>query len=216
MATASNKLPALPIPDRTNLVTLPAVAKPPRTNIKWLKWALLAGIAAALAVVGLEWRAHVQTAIHYETVPVERGSIQANVTATGTLNAVVDVLVSSQVSGNIKALYADWNTKVKKGQLVALIDPEIFQSQVDQAQATYRSAHSATVTAQAQSKSRLRTRVRPSPTRKMPKPSRLRTPQTQRTRKRNCLERKSCCKTKSWISRTTIAPRPPTPPPRLR
>ncbi len=87
---------------------------------------------------------------YYETVPVERGSIQANVTATGTLNAVVDVLVSSQVSGNIKALYADWNTKVKKGQLVALIDPEIFPAQVDQATATYRSAHSASITAQAQ------------------------------------------------------------------
>ena len=150
MATASNKLPALPIGDRTNLVTLPVVPKPARTNVKWLKWALLVGIAAALALTGFEWRAHVQTAIHYETVSVERGLIQANVTATGTLNAVVDVLISSQVSGNIKALYADWNTKVKKGQLVALIDPEIFQSQVDQAQATYRSAHAATVTAQAQ------------------------------------------------------------------
>jgi HlyD family secretion protein len=81
---------------------------------------------------------------------VERGPIQAKVTATGNLNAVVDVLVSSQVSGNIKALYADWNSKVKKGQLVALIDPEIFQAQVDQANATFRSAHSASITAQAQ------------------------------------------------------------------
>jgi HlyD family secretion protein len=62
----------------------------------------------------------------------------------------VDVLVSSQVSGNIRALYADWNSKVNKGQLVALIDPEIFQSQVDQASATLRSAHAATITAQAQ------------------------------------------------------------------
>ena len=71
------------------------------------------------------------------------GTIQASVTATGTLNAVVDVLVGSQVSGNIKALYADWNTKVTKGQLVALIDPEIFQAQVDQARATLGAAHSA-------------------------------------------------------------------------
>jgi len=96
------------------------------------------------------WRAHLQNAITYETVPVERGSIQARVTATGNLNAVVDVLVSSQVSGNIEALYADWNSKVKKGQLVALIDPEIFQAQVDQASATSRSAHAAALTAQAQ------------------------------------------------------------------
>jgi HlyD family secretion protein len=72
------------------------------------------------------------------------------VTATGTLNAVVDVLVSSQVSGNIQALYADWNSKVKKGQLVALIDPEILQAQVNQASATLQSAHAAVLTAQAQ------------------------------------------------------------------
>jgi HlyD family secretion protein len=109
-----------------------------------------AGLALAFALAGLIWRAHMQNAIGYETVPVERGPIQARVTATGNLNAVVDVLVSSQVSGNIKALYADWNTKVKKGQLVALIDPEIFQAQVDQASATLRSAHSASIAAQAQ------------------------------------------------------------------
>jgi HlyD family secretion protein len=60
------------------------------------------------------------------------------------------VLVSSQVSGNIKALYADWNSKVKKGQLIGLIDPQIFQAQVDQANASFRSAHAATITAQAQ------------------------------------------------------------------
>jgi HlyD family secretion protein len=104
----------------------------------------------ALAVGDMLWRAHLKNAITYETVPVEQGPIQAAVTATGTLNAVVDVLVSSQVSGNIKALYADWNSKVKKGQLVALIDPEIFQSQVDQASATFRAMHGATITAQAE------------------------------------------------------------------
>jgi len=106
--------------------------------------------ALALTAAALLWRAHQNAAINYETVPVERGPIQAKITATGNLNAVVDVLVSSQVSGNIKALYADWNSKVKKGQLVALIDPEILQAQVDQASATVRSAHAAVVTAHAQ------------------------------------------------------------------
>ena len=117
---------------------------------KWLTWGAAAAVAVVLVVAAAIWRAHLQNAISYETVPVERGPIQARVTATGNLNAVVDVLVSSQVSGNIKALYADWNSKVKKGQLVALIDPEIFQAQVDQAIATFRSAHSASITAQAQ------------------------------------------------------------------
>jgi HlyD family secretion protein len=60
------------------------------------------------------------------------------------------VQVGSQVSGNIKALYADFNTKVTKGQLVAQIDPQVFQTQVDQAQAALGSVHSAVITAGAQ------------------------------------------------------------------
>jgi HlyD family secretion protein len=115
-----------------------------------MRWGVTVGLALGLVLVGVIWRAHLRNAISYETVSVERGAVQAKVTATGNLNAVVDVLVSSQVSGNIKALYADWNSKVKKGQLVALIDPEIFQAQVDQASATFRSAHAATITAEAQ------------------------------------------------------------------
>ena len=58
--------------------------------------------------------------------------------------------MGSQVSGNIKALYAVFSTKVAKGQLVALIDPQMFQTQVDQAQAAVTSLHSAVITAEAQ------------------------------------------------------------------
>ncbi len=117
---------------------------------KRAKWALALGLVLVAAVAVELWRIHSQNAIGYETVPVDRGPIQASVTATGTLNAVVDVQVGSQVSGNIKALYADYNTKVTKGQLVALIDPETFQAQVDQAQAALGSVHSAVLTAGAQ------------------------------------------------------------------
>ena len=148
MSTITGQIGAERVPSRPTLVPLPPAEK--RVRPKWFKWVLLPLLVVFLAAGGLLWRAHVQNAIHYETVPVEHGSIQASVTATGSLNAVKDVLVSSQVSGNIQALYADWNTKVKKGQLVALIDPEIFQAQVDQASATVRSAHAATVTAEAQ------------------------------------------------------------------
>jgi HlyD family secretion protein len=116
---------------------------------KWAKWAVAAGLALVVGVGVEVWRTHAQNAISYDTVAVDRGLIQANVTATGTLNAVVDVQVGSQVSGNIKALYANWNTKVTKGQLVALIDPQVFQAQVDQAQAALGSAHSAVLAAQA-------------------------------------------------------------------
>lgn len=117
---------------------------------KWARRSIAAAVLLASGAAVLVWWAHRSQAIRYETVPVERGSVQAGVTATGTLNAVVEVLVSSQVSGNIKALYADWNSKVHKGQLVALIDPEVVQAQLDQASASARSAHSGTLTAQAQ------------------------------------------------------------------
>jgi len=132
-----------PVPVRSGPI------KPSQRN-KWVRWALIAGLVVVVAVVVQMWRVHSQDAIHYDTVATERGPIQASVTATGTLNAVVDVQVGSQVSGNIKALYADFNTKVKKGQLVAQIDPEIFQTQVDQSQAALGSAHSAAITAGAQ------------------------------------------------------------------
>ena len=146
MATAPIQI--APTTTRPRIVTAPQPAR--GTRSKWLRWGAAAALALALTLAGAFWRGHLQNAITYETVPVEHGSIQARITATGNLNAVVDVLVSSQVSGNIKALYADWNSKVKKGQLVALIDPEIFQAQVDQASATFRSAHAASITAQAQ------------------------------------------------------------------
>jgi HlyD family secretion protein len=85
----------------------------------------------------------------YVTARIDCGDIDSTVTTTGNLNAVVTVQVGSQVSGNITALYADFNTKVKKGQLVALIDPAPFQAAVDQAKATLNSAKAAVLTAQA-------------------------------------------------------------------
>jgi len=93
--------------------------------------------ATAVAVVGLGGWAILthHGGQQYRTAPVTRGAIDATISATGACNAVVSVQVGSQVSGNIKALYADFNTKVTKGQLVALIDPELFQARVTQAQA---------------------------------------------------------------------------------
>jgi HlyD family secretion protein len=148
MATAVDPVRAEPI--TFPLASAPAVSIRAQHRYHWTRWALAIGLVIALAVVGELWRMHSQNAIAYETVSLERGSVQASVTATGAVNAVVDVQVGSQVSGNIKALYADFNTKVKKGQLVALIDPEVFQTQVDQAQAALGSAQSAVLTAGAQ------------------------------------------------------------------
>jgi HlyD family secretion protein len=66
---------------------------------------------------------------------VARGDVIESVGATGTLQAVKTVQVGSQVSGNIKALYADFNTIVKKGQIVAELDPSLIQTQIEQARA---------------------------------------------------------------------------------
>ena len=59
-------------------------------------------------------------------MPLDRGRIVARVTATGTLSALVTVQVGSQVSGRIAEIYVDFNSPVKKGQVIAKIDPQLF------------------------------------------------------------------------------------------
>ncbi len=71
----------------------------------------------------------------YKTENVERGDITATVTATGTVSALTTVAVGSQVSGIISKMYVDFNSNVKKGQLLAELDPISFQAQVDQRRA---------------------------------------------------------------------------------
>jgi HlyD family secretion protein len=90
-----------------------------------------------------------QNRVEYRTARVERGNIEATISATGNPNAVVTVQVGSQVSGNIKELFADFNTKVKKGQLVARIDPEIFEAKVNQAKGNLENARAAVLNARA-------------------------------------------------------------------
>src|SRR6266542_3950886 len=80
---------------------------------------------------------------NYQTATVTRGPITQAVTATGTLNPVVNVQVGSQVSGNIAKLFADFNSQVKAGQVVAQIDPALFQATVTQAEGDLASAQAA-------------------------------------------------------------------------
>ena len=79
----------------------------------------------------------------YHTATVTRGPITQAVTATGTLNPVVNVQVGSQVSGNISKLFVDFNSQVKTGQVVAQIDPALFQATVTQAEGDLASAQAA-------------------------------------------------------------------------
>jgi HlyD family secretion protein len=79
----------------------------------------------------------------FQTVAVTRGPITQAVTATGTLNPVQNVQVGSQVSGNIQKLFADFNSIVKAGQVIAQIDPVVFQANVNQAKGDLDNAQAA-------------------------------------------------------------------------
>jgi HlyD family secretion protein len=97
-------------------------------------------IIAVVAAVGVTVAAYYRSTTHqpegYVTTPVTRGSVVQSVAATGTLQAVTTVQVGSQVSGTIKALHADFNSEVRKGQVIAELDPSLFQTQVEQARAS--------------------------------------------------------------------------------
>src|SRR5881296_1871909 len=86
----------------------------------------------------------------YETVKVERGKIVARVTASGTLSALVTVQVGTQVSGRIQDLYVDFNSPVRKGQVLAKIDPQFFKAAVEQAKANLAAAEGNLAKAKAQ------------------------------------------------------------------
>jgi HlyD family secretion protein len=78
--------------------------------------------------------------ITFRTEKATRGDIRESVTASGTMNAVVTVLVGTQVSGTIKQLLVDFNSPVRKGQLLAQIDPALQQARVEQSRANLQSA----------------------------------------------------------------------------
>jgi len=112
------------------------------------RWLLIGGAAvvAALFVV-LGWNRTAQ-AQHF-TAKVERGDIHDVVEATGTINAVITVQVGSQVSGTISKLFVDFNSRVHKGDLVALIDPALFKGAVQQATADLENARGNLIAARA-------------------------------------------------------------------
>jgi len=104
-------------------------------KLRTIVYVVVAVAAVALAYAVYERRESKNTEAKYRTEPVERGVVAATVTATGTISAVTTVQVGSQVSGIIQSLFADYNSPVKKGQLLATLDPTPFQTQVEQRQA---------------------------------------------------------------------------------
>lgn len=115
------------------------------------RWTL-AGLAVVAIVAGaFAWQKYADPGrkVEFRTALVARGPITASVSASGTLNPVTSVLVGSQVSGQLKEVLADYNAEVRKGQLIARIDPETFEYRVRQSQADVDAARAQVLTAQA-------------------------------------------------------------------
>jgi HlyD family secretion protein len=104
---------------------------------------IIVAIVALIAVGFFLTRCERSRSSPFQAATVTRGPITQAVTATGTLNPVVNVQVGSQVSGNIAKLFVDFNSQVKAGQVVAQIDPMLFQAAVTQAEGDLASAQAA-------------------------------------------------------------------------
>src|SRR4029434_6428530 len=108
---------------------------------RFVPWLLI--IVGLLVIAFIVRQCRTAGGANYQTAEVTRGPITQAVTATGTLNPVVTVQVGSQVSGNIAKLFADFNSQVKAGQVVAQIDPALFQATVTQAEGDLASTQAA-------------------------------------------------------------------------
>jgi HlyD family secretion protein len=112
---------------------------------KWFILGLVAVVIAILAAFTLNRKAGPE----YFTSMADEGDIRSVVDATGTINAVITVQVGSQVSGNVSQLFADFNSHVKKGQLIAQIEPSLFEGAVLQAKADLENAKANLATSKA-------------------------------------------------------------------
>lgn len=112
---------------------------------------LLATLAVMTAAgyAGWLYLSPAKTAYVYRTQAVTRGSITSAISATGTVNAVEMVEVGTQVSGTITEIYVDYNSPVKKGQLLALLDPDVLSSKVDESNANLALAQAGVLRAKA-------------------------------------------------------------------
>ncbi|HKP57073.1 MAG TPA: efflux RND transporter periplasmic adaptor subunit, partial [Polyangiales bacterium] len=110
----------------------------PISTIAWLTALALGGLATYR--FGPWFTSDADKQPRFETTQLSRGPIVAKVTASGTLSALVTVQVGSQVSGRIKKLHATFNSEVKKGQVIAELDPQLFKAALEQSRANHSAA----------------------------------------------------------------------------
>jgi HlyD family secretion protein len=129
-----------------------AVAEPPkpaRRTASRKRWAYAAALVAILITVAAVWRARAGSAAPaYGTANVTRGTVAKTISATGKLQALTTVQVGTQVSGTISEIYVDFNGQVKKGQVIARLDPSQLQAQLTQVSANLTGAQASVQTGQ--------------------------------------------------------------------
>ncbi len=106
-----------------------------KSSSGWWKWLLVIAMLTAVVAAFYFYRGNHVEAISFNSTKVVRGELTQAVTATGTLNPVKSVQVGCQVSGRISKLYVDYNSAVTNGQLIAEIDPRVYEAQVGSAEA---------------------------------------------------------------------------------
>lgn len=130
-----------------------AVGRSEAIQVEFIKrhWVIAALTLAILVAVGVfgAFSTKGENKSQYFTAKVEHGDIRQVVEATGTINAVITVQVGSQVSGTIAALHADFNSRVKKGQVIAQIDPSLFRANLLQAKSDLANAQANLIAAKA-------------------------------------------------------------------
>lgn len=127
----------------------PAEPEAPAGPSRARRWWIVAGVALLVVVIVAAYRSRRGDGPQYLASAVQQGEIRDGVDATGTVNAVVTVLVGSQVSGTIAKLNADFNSRVRRGDVIAEIDPSLLQGTLLQTTADLKNAQASVVAARA-------------------------------------------------------------------
>src|SRR5512137_1080448 len=131
------------------MISRRAAMTEPSKSHHWKRLIIVLGVVLfTLGVGGYYWTGHAKE-MKYTTVRVKRGEIKSAVQATGTINPLTTVPVGSFVSGTVQYIFADFNSRVIEGQVLAQLDPAIYEAQVMTARGNLANAQANLVTLQA-------------------------------------------------------------------